>query len=355
MRTLTEAEARVIAAMLASSTQGERDRLRRLRVPRSTYHAARRRAYAEGWLRDRYVPTPTPFGWQRIRFALARPYADRFGELLDAWSQDPGCVVLWGSSQAVVGVFFHRDVRSAVASERESVSRGQTAWGVTVIADPRVESIPVYFDFEGAWGHLSGAAGTLSYPHGLGAWIEENPDADHTELAPADPRKAWAAAELLHRPFTSRDGGGAPHLVGPLGLAWSQQRLLATGWVTHRVLLDPARVPPFAGRTPDQVVWITGRVRPGTAPERLFDRLTRECRVFPFLYVVGDGLVLLGALGQAPGTTPEPSHDPGEAPRGVMSALKDSLESIELVQEGVGQMEYRVDHRYDRLMSRRPT
>src|ERR1700686_937500 len=107
MRSLTEAEARVIAHMLASSPGQERERLRQLQLPRSTFHAVRRRAYAEGWLHDRYVPDPARFGFPRVTFVVARPFADREDELAQSWDRSPGNVLTWASAQVTFGVFFH--------------------------------------------------------------------------------------------------------------------------------------------------------------------------------------------------------------------------------------------------------
>jgi len=70
VRGLTDAEARVIAVLLAARPDRERERLRLVTVPRSTYHAIRRRAYDEGWLRDRYVPHPVAFGRPFVTFLL---------------------------------------------------------------------------------------------------------------------------------------------------------------------------------------------------------------------------------------------------------------------------------------------
>src|SRR5579859_4874551 len=107
MRALTEAEGRVIAVLLGERATNERDRLKQLAVPRSTYHAARRRAYAEGWLRDRYVPEPGRFGFPVVTVAVLRPFADRAAELSERWSTHPTNVLTWLSPQVAVGVFFH--------------------------------------------------------------------------------------------------------------------------------------------------------------------------------------------------------------------------------------------------------
>lgn len=353
VRALTTAEARVIAAMLSASTAGERERLRQLDVPRSTYHAARRRAYAEGWLRDRYIPDPSRFGWSAVRFCLARPFADSAEQLIDTWSAEPSSVVVWGSAQVVFGAFFHTDQSAAQTVEAAWAKQLRTAWALSLIIDPSTESVPVYFDFEGCWAHLCRAAGSLRYPQGLGGRGPVRRDGDAVIAQGPDLRRSWAAAELLQRPFHVDPTGRAPHRVGPFGLPWSQQRLLSGGLVTHAVLLDPSRIPPFEGRTAGQVIWITGRFRRGETPEGLFARLTRDCRVFPFVFAAQDGTALLGTLGQgAPDGAPSDARSE-EPRRPVLATLMESLEGIELLQESVSAMRYAVDHRYDRLLPRR--
>ncbi|MCI4317338.1 MAG: hypothetical protein L3J96_02260, partial [Thermoplasmata archaeon] len=106
-RTLTDAEAQVIGALLASTRVTERSRLHRAQVPRSTYHAARRRAYSEGWLRDRYIPNPVEYGLPYASISLARPFADRLAPNLAVRRQDVATVYLASSPQLVLSVGWH--------------------------------------------------------------------------------------------------------------------------------------------------------------------------------------------------------------------------------------------------------
>ncbi|MCI4360364.1 MAG: hypothetical protein L3J91_01535, partial [Thermoplasmata archaeon] len=162
----------------------------------------------------------------------------------------------------------------------------------------------------------------------------------------------WAMGELLRRPFAAAEDGRAGHLVGPFGLPFSQQKMLRDGWITHRVFLYPSRVPPYQGRSAEQVVFVSGQLRDGVRAEELFATLTRDCRVFPFLYVVHDGRVLLGALGRTPGSPPDPPNgSPPEPPRrAVMPTLQLFLEGIDVTQELASQLRTVVDLRFDRLL-----
>lgn len=345
MRALTEAEGRVIAVLLGSTATNERDRLQRLRVPRSTYHAARRRAYAEGWLRDRYVPNPARFGFPIVTVAVVRPFADRTGSLVDRWSRNPANVAAWLGPQAALGVFFHPD---ASAAERFSASTAEGELGTPVTVIPATSTspeLPVYFDYEGLWAHLAGLEGTATYPNGLGGPIgKEGPTASQLR------HRQWSTSELVQRPFRAEAEGRGGHLVGPFGLPFSQLRALRDGWVTHRVFLDPSRVPPYHGRSADQVVLISGSLRKGARPEQLFASLTRECRVFPFLFATHDGRALLGALGRGAANGRAPT-EPSEADRRpVLPTIQEYLEGIQVLQEPAAMFRTVVDHRYDRVI-----
>ena len=342
MRALTDSEARVIAVLLASRPDRERDRLHQIGVPRSTYHAVRRRAYEEGWLRDRYIPHPVPIGRPFVTVLVARPYADRQEEFARRVSTDPGNVVLWTGTHVAVAVFYHakaadpRKLVDRIATERLS------ATPMTVTARAEGPSVPVYFDFEGLWCNQAALEGTLAYPHGLGGGID--PDADEEPRASAHQR--WAVGELLRRPFVAAEQGKGGHLVGPFGLPFSQRKLLARGWITHRTLLDPSRLPPFQGKLADQIVLITGTPKTDARPELLFGLLTRESRVYPFLYAIAPDRWLIGALG----SSVPPPGDSRSSRRPVLPTLREHLEGIEIIQEAAAEFTAPVDHRYDRLI-----
>ena len=342
MRALTDSEARVIAVLLAARPDRERDRLRQIGVPRSTYHAVRRRAYDEGWLRDRYIPHPVPLGRPFVTVLVARPYADRQEEFARRVAGDAGNVLLWTGAQVAVAVFYHAKVADPRKLTDRLVSDRLAGPPLVVTARADGPSVPVYFDFEGLWCNLASLEGTLAYPHALGGRLDSD--------AETEPRlsthQRWAIGELLRRPFAAVDQGRGGHLVGPFGLPFSQRKLLARGWITHRTLLDPSRIPPFQGRLADQIVLVTGTPRPEARPENLFGVLTRESRVFPFLYAIGPERWLLGALGAS---TPPPAD--ARAPRRpVLPTLREYLEGIEIIQEAATGFSTPVDHRYDRLV-----
>jgi hypothetical protein len=344
VRGLTDAEARVIAVLLSARPDRERERLRIIDVPRSTYHAIRRRAYDEGWLRDRYVPHPVAFGRPWASFVVCRPFADRFDDLVACVSDYPGAVVVWRGSQVVLGVVLHRKPGELdrLLSRIDSDKLAPRPWAVAARTDG--PTVPVYFDFEGLWCHVAGFDGTLAYPHGLGGGMAT--DADDGPSMTLSEHQWWAASELVRRPFAVGEQGRGAHLVGPLGLPFSQRRLLQRGWVVHRTILDPGRLPPYQGRAADQVVLVTGTPKPGARPELLFATLSRESRVYPFLFATGADRWLFGALG---GTAPRADDQEG-ARRPVLPTMREYLEGIEIVQEPAAGFVSAVDHRYDRLL-----
>ncbi len=344
MRALTESEARVIAVLLAARPDHERERLHQVGIPRSTYHAVRRRSYEEGWLRDRYVPHPVPLGLPYVTVLIARPYADRFEEFSRAVAADPGNVVLWTSPHIAVAVFFHRKTSESQRLVQRLVAQKLASPPITVTVRADGPTVPVYFDFEGLWSHLAGFEGTLAYPHGLGGGGTDEPETSDQVLLTN--HQQWAIGELLRRPFLATEQGRGGHLVGPFGLPFSQRRLLARGWITHRTLLDPSRLPAFEGKAADQVVLVSGTPRSGAQPEVLFSTLTRESRVYPFLFVIGPDRWLLGALGSS---SPRPD-EAGGVRRPVLPTLREYLEGIEIIQEPANAFTAPVDHRYDRLI-----
>ncbi len=345
MRTLTEAEAKVVGVLLAARADRERDRLRQLRMPRSTYHAVRRRAYEEGWVKDRYVPDPGTLQRPFVSFTLARPYLDHLEEFERAFTGSPDAVALWIGSLWSLGVSFHSISSKGVRPGSVTGSVPTAAWSVTITVPSVPATVPVYFDYEGLWSHFAMFDGTLAYPHGLSTVLDEN------DGRPAlSPHQRWAMAELLHRPFSVPADGGGPHLVGPLGLPFSQLRLLRRGWVTHRTFLEPNRVPSYRGRSFDRVVMVFGTPRSEARAERLFAALAHECWVYPFLFVVGSDRWLLGAL--AGPRAPDGSPVDLEPRRPVLATVQEYLEGIEILQEPLLTWRPVLDHRYDRLLAR---
>ena len=146
MRELTEAEVLVLRALIAAGQENERERLRQTQLPRSTYHAVRKRAYEEGWLRDRYLPDPLLFGFTHITFGLARPYADRADELARLWSSEPGCVLLWRAPVVTFGVQLYSSGAAATQAQARLGGKDLTTESIQLTPSQSDPGVPVIYD-----------------------------------------------------------------------------------------------------------------------------------------------------------------------------------------------------------------
>ncbi len=347
MRALTEAEARLIRAMLSDPGQSERELLTATQLPRSTYHAVRKRSYDEGWLHDRFLPHPEAYGLGAVTFAVAHPFAESAVPLMTRWSQLTEGVVLWGGARLIFGTFFHRNLSEAshlVDSLVDAPMRSRSFFLSTEISEA---SVPVFFDFEGVWSHLAELPGVSQYPRSIVPPLP--PGRRPPDNGPSE-GLVRATRNLILRPVIAEHEGRPGHFLGFLGLTRPERRLLEDGWVYRRVIPDFARLPSYQSRAADQVVFVRGQLRPGAEPGTLFQALTERCQVFPFLLAHDRATVLLGTVGQ---TTPSPrsprsnGKSPGRA--SVLGTLEDSLHQIEVDSEWVRNLAPIVDHRYDRL------
>lgn len=336
MRDLTLGEATVIRSALASDLGSERERLHRTQLPATTYQRGRQRAYAEGWVFDRYVPDPVRLGCSSITFALVQPFADRRRELQARWEANPNAVLLWCWPETLFGVFWSRGPGDVLPIPSE---KGWLRTEFTLTADPRQPEIPSYFDWEGAWSRLMALRGSYAYPHSLPPVISRS--ANPSSLSDSD-RQGLA---LLMNRSLDRPPEGEPLRVSPFFLPRSQQRLLGRGMVEQRTFLDPKTVPRYNGRGIERLVFLQGTLRVGASPERLFHRLT-SIQVYPVLFATDRSKVLMTTLSPAP-----PPGEPGLPKMNVLANLEEFLESIQVEREPVGSLEVPVNHRYDRLLT----
>ena len=336
MRPLTEGEAAVIRALLASELVSERERILRSGLPSRTFEGARRRAYAEGWVFDRYVPDPSRVKRPFVTLVLAQPYAERFEEVVETWTSDIGTVLLWCWEETLFRVVFSRNRQPSLSEGRFGPQAFRKILELT--ADTRMPQIPIYFDFEGAWCRLANLPGTRSYPHPL---VSRVGTGRTTSFLSNSERTALAG--LLKRPFETT-GIDGPLRVSSFFLPRSQHRLLREMTVEHRVFLDLARIPPYRGRLVEKVAFVQGTLCPGVTATTLFQRLA-TIHILPFLFATDEHRVLLGTLSPAPD---QPNTD---SPRpAVLRNLERCLQAIEIVREDVTSTEVRVNHRYDRLL-----
>ncbi|MHB1435698.1 MAG: hypothetical protein ACYCW9_06290 [Thermoplasmata archaeon] len=341
-RSLTEQEVRVVGRLLEDSPEGERTRLRRWELPRSTYHHIRKRAYAEGWVYDRFIPDPRLVGLPWVSFLLVRPFADWRGLLVDALNRDPRCVHLVVGPNLVFSI--HWEARGEAARRRWAMIQkaGWVAGGTQLTVEATPGSVPVYFDYEGLWSHLADRPGTSDYPRGLAG---RAPAPGVAAPGPMTSHQKWAVRYLLDRAAaaSARPDSGRP--VGPFGLPGSVRRLLEQGWVSRRSILAPSSMPPYRGRTASRTHFVVGTPRPGARPEELFQRLVGECRVYPFLFAVGPDRWLIGAVGGPRDGTPPPTPR-----RPVLPTIGSACQGIEIFETDGPGFVPQIDHRYDRLL-----
>jgi len=332
---------------MAAPGDSERELLTETGLPRSTYHAVRKRVYEEGWLKVRFAPHPACFGLPVVTVALARPFADTAVSLMEGWSHPESNVVLWGGSGLVFAVYLHRSREEArrLTSSLVDETMGPRSFFLTTATDPT--ALPVYFDYEGVWSHLAGIPGSSQYPRPL---CPPFPPGSHTPSAPASPGLRRAARNLVLRPIVADHEGRSGHFLGLLGLTRPEHRLLEDGWVFRRVLPDFGVMPPYQERRADRVVFVRGELLEGSSPAQLLRGLTEKCQVFPFLFAHDGTSVVVGTVGQS---GPAPPAGNGTRPS-VIGTLQEYLRRIEVDSEWVTGLTPVVDHRYDRVLADLP-
>jgi hypothetical protein len=338
MKALTRNEATVVRSLLASEPVSERERIRRSGIPSRTFQGARQRAYADGWVFDRYLPDPVSIAKPYVTFVLGQPFAERYREVTDRWKNDLRCVLLWNWEETLFGIFFTGENPTHLGVEQLGPETFRRVFEFT--ADARKPHIPVFFDFEGSWSRIWELPGTHSYPHPLPSEIWEG----HSKPILSSQDRV-RIADMVERPFQQGRELG-PLRVSPFYLPRSQRRLFEKSAVEHRVFLDLAKVPSYQHRPVERIAFVQGVLHPGGSVSALFRRLL-AMKVFPFLFATDESKVLLGALSPAPrgplSSTPRPA---------ILVGLQRHLRSIEIVRESVSTMNVLVNHRYDRLMER---
>lgn len=328
MRPLTGSEAVVVRTLLGHSLESEESKARDAEVPRTTYQTIRRRAFAEGWVKERYIPAPSLVGARTVSVRLSQPFVEHRRPLVETLGQHADTVVLWAFPDTILSVAFDRLPPSRATAVPPEWLRAM--WEVRV--ERPAQDLPAYFDFEGGWSRRAGLGTPRSYPVGL-------PRSGRNASSP--PREV---RELLLRPFLRPTLSPLRFLFSATHLPRRQRRALADGDVHRRNLLDLPAVPPLRSGGVERVVFVTGRPRHSPALGPLLDVLHGELGASPFLAAGSTDRVLLGLLAPIPG--------PLASPRGsVLAALQVHLERIEILREPTAALSEVVDHRYDRLAS----
>lgn len=333
MRELTDAEYRTLLSMLALPEATERDRIRSSGLPSSTYNVVKRRLYGQGWATDRWVPQPGPIGCSSVEVRLDRPFASERLRMEEGFRGEKSCVLLWSGVHCLLSVHFWR---SEPPREEVRPGRGAAEAPATfrLAASTRGGSIPVYFDYSGLWARYGGERTPAAYPRGL-------------DLAspPAPPRERRAAElSVLSGPRPDAEET-SDRWTSLLRLPRSQRRAVEEGLVRARCVPNFAALPAMDGRRIGEVVIVLGQLGPSRGSPSLFNALTKDCGVFPFLFIEGGGKVLFAGAGQTS------AREPGRVPlrssrRSVLATVNEHLDRVEFLVEPVESLQEIVAHRY---------
>jgi hypothetical protein len=334
-RPLTRAEAVVAGTLLASPATSTRERIRQSGLASRTYEVARQRALDAGWLTDRFLPDPRIAGCHRATFALGRPFVEHRANRSRAWAAAPGNVLQWETSESIFAVFMTQD--SLLDSVQTPELFAEPAFGhlIVIHADLDRPTVPVYFDFSGAWSRIEGGAVRDAYPRPI-----PHLGLDSIESAPSlleDTRS------LVLAPFRQAGSNSSGlNLARRFGQS-ARYRSRLSQCVERRYFLDPSQLPGFRDWSPSAIVFLFGRLREGYRPELLFRMLFVSCGITPFLFVTDGQFVLVGCLSPSPRSL-NPSVRPS-----VTKTLGRCLREIEVFREPVSEIRTVTNHRYDRL------
>jgi len=336
MRSLTDAEGRVLRVLLADLEGPERVLVRAAEVPRTTFQTIRHRAFLNGWVKTRYIPNPRLIGSGGVRFVLAQPYSEHWASAVQSLRSMPKVAVLWASPETLFGVLFGA-ANSALPEGLVPAPWLCRSYSVSVTGANG--GVPAYFDYDGAWSRWTASTGSMSYPRSLA-------NSATRSKAPYPP-DVIAVRGLVVRPFAGSEVSSGSRLPGTGRLSRQERRLIREGWVERRTIPDLAEIPAVHGNRPERVVFVTGSRKPGVSPPQLFADLASRASVAPFVYAYDAERVLLLAL------SPAPSAAAGNR-ASVSEILGTGLERIEVIREPIQSLLPVVDHRYDRLILHSP-
>jgi hypothetical protein len=332
---VNKSEAAVLQSILASAPTSEQDRKRQASVGFRNFERIRKVAYEKGWVYDRFIPLPPGLRGDSVTFSILRPYATDVtptGERLAALA---GTVLLWHWPDLLFTVSFGDSAAVQATGTQKPSTIDRDTFSLTVTRSRG--AVPVYFDYEGVWAELAGLHGAIAYPHPLGFLQPGQSLRDSSGLVPS------ALSSLINRPLLPR-ATNRPIRVSPFFFPRNEQRLLATGAVERRTLMNLQKVPQVPGRPFERVAFLQGKLASPVGPTGLLEFLA-ELHIRPFLIVTDGELVLLGML-SVRGIDPNPPR----AGIAVLASLNSLLAEIRITREPIDELQVILDHRYDRLI-----
>jgi hypothetical protein len=326
-----------VSSLLADENVPQRERIRRAGIPSRTYERIRRRAYDEAWVYDTYVPNLSRLGRPILQSRLVHPFLEHYHKIESTWVSDPDCILLWKWSESLFGLFARPRCQDETQEELPSAKLGNSR-GVRV--DVSSGGSPIFFDFAGVWAQLGGLPAASTYPRGAPSRIVLTPENASGE------RTGQRALLDLYRRFSGASATSRAIRGGPVRFSRAERRLLRSGIVTRRVLLNLGRVPSLQHRVAENVAFVQGSLLPGVRAGMLFNQLARA-RVRPFLFLHDEKTVFIATL-----TSPPRPPPPGQERPAILATLESNLREVEIVRQPLSTLSVEIDHRYDRLLER---
>ena len=346
-RELTRNEVEVLRHLLGRRFETEEDQIRSSGLPRSTYLDVKQRLYAHNVVEDRYVPAPGFLGIPRVSFVLLHPHARSRDSIVQFLTSVQGSVLVWSGVHSAFAVVFHRtpkEARAFDASLAGVVRLGPQDICLEVV--PEEPTIPVYFDYEGAWNHFCGLQTTVRYPRGL----PFSPRSRGGNSGPTGKTLEEVRA-LMSQPVDFGPARKRLHLVGPATLARPQRKLLLSGVIEWRTFLDVKNLPIRHGEIISDVIFVSGTLRTPESLFGVFRDLTGQSGIYPFLLVAGANRALIGVLArQGNSRSAGRSASPVRPSTGAYTIITRHLDEVEVTREPLASLEVALSHRYDRAL-----
>jgi hypothetical protein len=340
MRSVTRAECLVIGSLLGSTLPTVRQQIRQSGLAPRTFEVARRRIFEAGWLSERFLPDPRILGYNVAIFAVARPYAEHADQVVQAWRDAAGCVLIWRMPETLLGVFLGHAGPDPSEPIVELGEPGSFSQLFQLRSNLDEATVPVYFDYEGAWSRVAGIQRSGLYPRSL-------PFAEEASVVRREtPRRFREIEATVGLPFLPVGLGGAGPQSSSKSMRTVAARVLSRGWVERRTFLNLESIPHVGDWKLDSIVLVHGQFREGGDPLILYRELVERCRVTPFLFASDEAGALIGALSPAPLDRERPA---GLGRASASGTIRTHLEEIEVHREPVLRLSPILDHRYSRL------
>lgn len=334
------AEAKVIYALLAASAARERDRIRDSGLSPRTYQTARARIFESGWVVERFVPHPGPFGIPSIWFSLVAAEKVALAATVRSWVSEPATTLVWEFPEFVLGMGFGIPGSPPPRPPAGLPKADADAASFRIEGTIDQIAVPVFFDFGGAWARIVGLPLPRTYPHsmpfGSGAGSMQSP------LQPSRRMLADARA-AVSRPFQFPNTAAGGFHLGSLFHERSLRRAAEAGVVERRAFLELTAAPRVGSYQVAEVVFTTADFRSGSKPAELFTELADRCGYTPFLFVFNDRQLLMGSL------APRPLSLGDFSGSRIGDVLRGSVGRITVRRGRVSELSALVNHRYDRL------